>query len=372
MSVSRREGEGMGKKKRVRPSTLAKLLAVVAPWVFVTSCAVEEPPGVAEGLGYVESVGFGSLDGQDALPEAPMDLLVTDSGDFIVLTASRGADSRPFVFDAQGSFSGRIGGAGEGPGEFAFAMVGTPLPGDSLLIHDMMQSRATVFTPEGQVGRIIQFGGQVTELIPIAWPDTVIAVVWPSGQPGRWYRVFGLGGTSAETIGEFGPAFPTDFQAMVGARRFASPGTSGRLWTIDNLSYELRGWTTHGDSVSVVRPESNWFGIPNQGFGPDSVPETHIVEVQHVGGDTVAIGLSVAREVWQEAWSGIDLTGSEVIPPAAAQLYEGVIEFRDATDGRLLGSQRFPGIVFAILPDSRIATYRLVEPGYPRITVYER
>ncbi|MBT8462675.1 MAG: hypothetical protein KJO44_09170 [Gemmatimonadetes bacterium] len=353
-------------------STLKRVLAVVATLGLMASCTPDEQSGAVRELGYLEVLRLGSLDGLEALPEMPMDLLAMDSGEIIVLTASQGPESPPFVFDPEGAFSRRIGGSGQGPGEFTAAMVGTALPGDSLMIHDLRQSRSTVFTPEGEVGRIIQFGGQVTELIPLAWPDTVLAVMWPQGRPGQWYQLVDLGGAEAENLREFGSPFPTDFQAMVRMRRFASAGDEGQVWTVDNLTYELHRWTAAGDSVSVLRPESDWFATPNQGFGPDSVPATHIVDVQHLGGDTVAVGLSVARQGWQNAWSGVDLSSNEVRPPDASELYEGVIEFRRAGDGSLIGSQRLPGIIFAILPDSRIATYRSEGPGYPVVQVFER
>lgn len=354
------------------PGPRARLWGLLVALAFLAACGGETGEVGAAGLGYAETVRIGSLDGPDALPGMPMDLLPAGAGELLLLTASQGGGSRPFVFDDAGRFSRRLGGSGQGPGEFTAAMVGRSLPGDSLLIHDLRQARATVFTPDHQVARIIQFGGQVTKLLPISWPDTVLAVMWPQGRPGQWYRLVSFRGSEAETLREFGSPFPTDFQTMVGMRRFASFTETGTVWTIDNRTYELRRWTSWGDSSGVVRPESEWFTAPGQGFGPDSIPFANVVAVQHLGGDTVAVGLSVAREGWRDAWAGVDMSGPEVRPPEASDLWEGVVEFRRDTDGTLIGSQRLEGIIFAILPDSRVATYRTEGPGYPRVSIYAR
>lgn len=353
-------------------STRSRATGALAALALISACESHVPETAVDGLGYVEAVRMGSLDGPDAFPATPMGLVATEAEELVVLTSSQGAEARPFVFDAEGGFSRRLGGSGQGPGEFSAAMVGRALPGDSLLIHDLRQSRATVFTPEGNVARMIQVGGQVTQLIPLSWPDTVMAVMWPFGRPGQWYALMSFAGSEAQSLREFGSPFPTDYETMVNMRRFSAVSEEGTVWTIDNRAYELREWTSSGDSAGVVRPDSDWFARPGQGFGPDSIPFTHIVAVQHLGGDTVAVGLSVAKEGWEEAWIGVDMSGPEVRPPDASELWEGVIELRRGSDGTLLGSQRLEGVIVAILPDSRVATYRVEAPGYPIMSVFSR
>lgn len=62
----------------------------------------------------------------------------------------------------------------------------------------------------------------------------------------------------------------------------------------------MRRWSSAGDSLRVLRPSSEWLDVPGQGFGPDSVPRTLTVAIQPLQGDTVAVGLWVARQGWEE------------------------------------------------------------------------
>ncbi len=58
-------------------------------------------------------------------------------------------------YDAQGKFVRKTGGEGGGPGEYRFVSWMRRLPGDSLMLHDVMAQRITVVAPDGTVGRTV-------------------------------------------------------------------------------------------------------------------------------------------------------------------------------------------------------------------------
>ncbi len=326
-----------------------------------------------DSLGYREVIRLGVREGPGELGGMPMDLLASSDGRLTLLSSFSGGDGLPMRFDPQGQFVEKIGALGQGPGEFLAALAGFFTPEDSLVIHDLRQRRLTVLSPTGEAGRSISFGGgQVAKLIPIAWPDTVLAVLGPFGREGRSFHLVSLSGSDAETLREFGEPWPTEPQAINRFRRFASQPLDGRLWTAANYSYRLTEWSTRGDSLTTLALSSKWFEQPGMGFAPDSIPETRIVAVQQLKGDTLAVGLSVAREGWQKAWDGIDVSHGEFRGPELSGLYEGLIELRNARTGELLGSQRLRGVIFAILPDGRVATHYTEGPGFPFVTVYAR
>lgn len=61
-------------------------------------------------------------------------------------------------FDADGRFVRRAGGRGGGPGEYQHVAWMRRLPGDSLVLHDMMAQRLTVLAPDGSVARSVNIG----------------------------------------------------------------------------------------------------------------------------------------------------------------------------------------------------------------------
>lgn len=58
-------------------------------------------------------------------------------------------------FDGDGAFLSKVGGKGGAPGEYQFVSQVSRLPGDSLLVDDVMGQRLTVLAPDGSVARTI-------------------------------------------------------------------------------------------------------------------------------------------------------------------------------------------------------------------------
>src|SRR4051812_36575324 len=74
-----------------------------------------------------------------ALSGIPMSVLVDAKGRFWVLSFSE----LPAVFSASGTFISQLGRRGEGPGEFESAGAGFSAPGDSIVIFDQSNNRAS-------------------------------------------------------------------------------------------------------------------------------------------------------------------------------------------------------------------------------------
>lgn len=338
--------------------------------LLAVACVRAEDP-TASGLGFRETLRLGALEGDAAIPAMPM-AVVFDMAENVTLFTSL-AGPTPLQFDAAGEPLGELGRFGRGPGEFLSSMVGEGLPGDSLLVYDLRGARASVIGPDDVFRRSVSTrGGQITQLRVVAWPDTVLVVAWPLGRPGSSFELVSMVGTEAAHLVSFGEPWPTDPNAVSGYRRYAAHPRDGTLWTADGQQYRLVEWSLAGDSIAALKPRSAWFEASGMGSGPDSIPPTQVRAVERLRGDTLAVGLVVARDGWEDAWEGIDVDSGEFRAPSGTALWDTVVEFRSATSGELLGSQRLPGVVFQIFPDGRVATHDLEDPGYPIVRIFSR
>ncbi len=99
-------------------------------------------------------------------PAAGID--VAENGDIYVLDMQA---SIVRVFDANGTYLREMGGQGSGPGELSQALGGVLLlPGDTVLVPDVLQQRLTRYTPTGNPVASVPL--PLTEGIPIRWEKT--------------------------------------------------------------------------------------------------------------------------------------------------------------------------------------------------------
>ncbi len=130
------------------PSPLLRRCAPLLVGFLVAGC---EGDGSSDPDGEVQTVElsapdlrFGSLDGPDALvPVGPVAL--ADDGS---LWAAQSQDGEVIAVGSDGVLRHRVGGLGEGPGEFAMVSL-LGWVGDSLWVTDNRNRRATFYGPDG-------------------------------------------------------------------------------------------------------------------------------------------------------------------------------------------------------------------------------
>jgi hypothetical protein len=136
----------------------------------------------------LESVRIGSADGPVAFSSIGGILAIPGTDQVLVLDPSAGEVLR---FDRTGSVRGLLGGAGQGPGEFARGPgLSAGLLGDSIWIQDPTLRRTSVFSPEGELLRTLVIpGGTVVEreftvagAIPVT-NDHLLAILSWDGSP---------------------------------------------------------------------------------------------------------------------------------------------------------------------------------------------
>lgn len=89
-------------------------------------------------------------------------------------------------FDGEGRFLNRVGGLGDGPGEFRSPVLVPYVSSDSLLIHDTRHRRFTLFSSDGQAHRNFPRSGlTVTGWIRGASSSGILTTTAPTAVPGQ-------------------------------------------------------------------------------------------------------------------------------------------------------------------------------------------
>ncbi|MFV1988928.1 MAG: hypothetical protein ACC682_16780 [Gemmatimonadota bacterium] len=163
-------------------------LALVVSVLWTTACASESaaPPVEANvvrdsaGIRVVESSAAAlsppwrlsaepviTIDGggpPDETPLDPMSVFQTRSGLLVVGDGNQSGWHALLVYDLDGAFLRKMGGSGEGPGEFGQLWFAAPYRGDSLVAMDMRGATLKVFDELGEYAR--QFTGPRWSEVP--------------------------------------------------------------------------------------------------------------------------------------------------------------------------------------------------------------
>lgn len=359
---------GLGPSRFRNPRTRSTATSILA-FASVLGASPSCEPGPEQESILAHTVTLGVREGPGAIPSKPMDLLVQENGDFVLLVSVQAPRPLPMVFDSTGAFLRELGGSGQGPGEFRAAMAGAVLPGDSLIFHDLLLGRASILRSDGTFSRSVSLRGQVSRIAAVSWPDTVLLTFFPSGAAGTSFRLVDLSEPSGRELAAFGDPWRVGNEALSESIRHSSLPVGGSLWVADNLRYRIRQFGLSGEVLHTLAPESDWFleGVGN--LSPDSPPPSGLTGIEQIGGSLIVSG-RVASEQWETAWEDAEGSGPVRTPPEP-ELWDSIIELRSSGSGEVLGSQRIPGIVFRILPDGRVAVWEQDEVGYLFVKVYE-
>lgn len=190
------------------------------------------------------------------------------------------------VYEVNGDLALRAGGAGDGPGEFAFLSIMRGLPGDTIAAYDGRRSHTLFFTSEGEYvdqlvssgrfggvpegssqcffpnvqdvrddHRAVMFGFQCVFAEGRAGPRDYIAdvaIVDPD-EVGMLTRVPIL--TVTEDPGADGPRGQFQMPAVYGRPTLAASGDL-TLVAIPSLGYRIRGFDNSGQLVLDLRDET--------------------------------------------------------------------------------------------------------------------
>jgi hypothetical protein len=280
----------------------------------------------------------------------------------------------PLVFDSLGRFLANVGSRGRGPGELLGAVEIADVPGDSVLIVDPSNSRATLFDARLKAGRTIVLPHPTfSSFVVIQWPDTVITTgEIPTASASGWpLHIVSFAGSAARVTHSFGPesgeALPYRFGRL---RQHLAKSVNGRFWSIDETRYRLTHRAASGEPLRQFIRQPTWFAGPVEyGIGTPTIPPppatSGVIEAQ----DTLWTVLRLPADTWRSGWPNAAQREYAAREIAYERMFTSAIEVLDLGRGRVVARLFSKQWIVAILPGPRVAAYAVDDEGEPVITV---
>lgn len=188
-------------------------------------------------------------------------------GVFYTAATQASAPGTILVWEPDGSFRGRFGRPGEGPGELVGRSPGQLLigPGDSVYVREA--GRMSVFGPDGGFGRVLTapaIGRRRGQFDLTEDGAFVSSAPVPQGEPGHWFHVADAEGRLRRSFGNLDrTGLPSSFREgeRIPPRSIAYVG-GGRFWAAPPPSapggYVLEEWTVQGELLQRLHRDVSW------------------------------------------------------------------------------------------------------------------
>jgi hypothetical protein len=297
----------------------------------------------------------------------------------------------PALFDASGRFLRMLGRKGQGPGEY-IAPQNALFVGDSVVVLDVRQRRASVLNSELQYVRAMVMPAQMYQTVVLSWPDSIImGARVPSAASVGWplhLVSFGRRGddNKAYVVTSFGPgdgsARPSD--GMVRSW-YVTPSKDG-FWAAPPTSYRVLKWKRKGlEMVQTLRRDPSWFrgessgtlGGPERTGAPWRPPGPIVVGIEEDSEGLLWAYLNVPGPSWKEAWTLVKRDLDAGKQPRMSdlgweKLYQTRIEVIDPAAGRVLARTVLDGFLAINAPGGhRLAVYATDDARGETVSVLE-
>jgi hypothetical protein len=254
------------------------------------SAAADDCLDCAIRLQYVATLGEGT--GEGALDEQIQFVARDDRGRFIVTS---NVEALPFLYDSTGTYLGRLGSEGEGPGQFkAAAAVHTAA--DSLYVLDRGQGRLLVFDGELSFVRTITGLAPYSVAVPLPGGRFMANNSMPTGAP---LTVYDAQGGVVATAGDTVVADPGS--AYLHQPRAIALSSSGGAWTVKRRFRPIvHEWNDHGELLREFPLDVDWFEPYEtvQNPGPEFRPTPIVTGIWEDDSGRVWITGLAADERW--------------------------------------------------------------------------
>lgn len=318
-------------------------------------------------------VTLGTNDGVGSLIGKPMSVNVDSRGRYWVFQELE----PPTVFHSDGRVDRVIGRKGSGPGEFRSGNIGIVV-GDSMLVLDWQELRATMMGPDLKAGRQIRLRYGLHDLVVLRWP-TLIANnghMIDARPANSTIHLLSMANEETNLVSSFGP---TGLGGSMGHSRSyqllakAKDGLWSVLW---NRPPHITKWSVEGKPNQSLTRRYDWFNPEVRStMGTKTTPPTPSVGLLAEDAEGL-IWLHVHRPAptWKEGWpsQGIRMGGGvefAIRDMGFDKLYTTHLDVIDPANARVVASHHINGYVFGSLPGGRVALYRVDEDGIPRVDI---
>lgn len=300
-----------------------------------------------------------ALEGE--IDEMPLGVRRGESGEYWVLSQRMG----PRVYGPRGNYLRTIGRTGRGPGEYNAVDDLVWLPGDSVLVVDGVNRRATVISFDGRVQRTIQMPATFLNLFVLEWPGRLMgsATMATPAAAGHGLHLVDFSGTNVRVHRSFSPGEGTLRPSDRTTTYHFIAGTKNRdLLSSTPHSFAVYSWSATGYLVSTLvrRGPSLPDKVPDQDVGNPRTPPSPAVAGLMVDEEgLIWLFVRVPARTWRDAWS--------TLPPGSAEasrrqigwskLFNTRIEVIDPARAEVVARVEMPGLVISTLGAGRVAVY---------------
>jgi hypothetical protein len=326
-------------------------------------------------IGVQNLVMLGTEDGAGTLNGKPMSVNVDSRGRYWVFEELE----PPTVFSATGGVSQTVGRKGRGPGEFQAANNGIVV-GDSMLVFDWMERRATMVGPDLKSARTIPTGYGVSEVLVLAWPTLLVTASHREGSdpPNSSMHRFSLAGPDMQILGSFGPRGTGGSMGNVDVQQLIGRASDG-IWSAYWNRPQFTRWDRNGVTRLTLTRSFNWYTPEMKGSmgTPTTPPRPRTAAIHEDAEGLVWLFIHTPAPTWKEGWEARPIRypggGSEYPMRAMGwdKLFRTYVEVIDPVQARVVSSTTINGYVFQALPDRRAALYQVDFSGIPRVQIVQ-
>jgi hypothetical protein len=321
-------------------------------------------------------VTLGTDDGLGSLNGRPMSVNVDSRGRWWVFQELE----PPTVFGANGVVDRMIGRKGSGPGEFQSANNGI-LVGDSMLVFDWLQSRATMVGADLKPGRTIRIMQGMGDIILIDWPSLLVtqAHVQGSNPANSALHRLSLAGPEMRWVGSFGPR-GTGGGPMGNAEVYQNIGWApDGIWSAWAKRPEFAKFDRSGVMQASFTRRFGWFtGEKPTSLGTPTTPPTpRTGPITEDAEGLVWLFIHQPAPTWKEGWAnarptaagrGTEYRGRDFL---FDRMFNTYVEVIDPVTARVVARHTIPGYVFEALPGRRVGMYGEDMLGIPRVRIVQ-
>ncbi len=275
------------------------------------------------------------------------------------------------VFDSGGRFLARLGGRGDGPGEFQAIGRLRFLGADTVAVFDSRSRRRTVMTLGGEVVSTRPFDvGRFRYSLDL--PDGRMISVDHRVTPERAGYPLQLVDTGGSVVRSFGSVRPDyDPRAAMAMMKVTARGPDGAsVWTVGRGDYLMELWDTLGHRRAVLKRSSQWFHSYdlNRAVSPTVPPQPIITDSRSDDEGRLWIAVAVPASGWKEALSE---PSPGVFALDEVRAYATVLEVIEPSSGQLIASDRLSDFfMVGFFAGDLVATYREDEAGFPYVDIW--
>lgn len=318
-------------------------------------------------------VTLGTDDGVGSLTGKPTSVNVDSRGRYWVFQELE----PPTVFSANGSVLQMVGGKGSGPGEFQAANNGIVI-GDSMLVFDWLQSRATMLGPDLKANRTLRIGQGLSDVLVHSWPTLLVSAGYreASNPPNSTMHRLSLAGTDMQVLGSFGPRGIGGPMGNVDVGQIIADARDG-IWSAYWNRPQFTRWDRDGVARLTLTRGFDWYTPEMKGSmgTPTTPPKPRTAAIREDAEGLVWLFIHTPATTWKEGWDAPPTRypggGTEYSARKMGydKLFRTYVEVIDPVHARVVARHTINGYVFETLPDRRVALYAVDMAGIPRVQI---